>query len=595
MDMKKIGGRITALRRERGFTQEALADIIGVSPQAVSKWENARALPETALLPKLANALTTRIDALLADSKIQVLSAVYGDGIESFDVADRLNGLVYNDRLDITAGAASLACPADFNRPKYLIVKFETEQGVYYTCAGDNERMIIDRTSAGLTITDTVTIVAGAYGTAKKHTDVMEKIEHYKTFNWNEYRADHELFPSDPANDDTEYLTLVYMNRDGIHMATCGEGDSIAYTADRSGLYRKPASGACFMPGVPALPEFGMGMECSWAAALTAALNGMGAETDYAHVMGVSGACYRLAFCSPGWDYSSVDGLVAYDYATPGFKAFGYSEERYGRVEKADRAYHRERIAKDIRGNMPVLGINLRVAAEWGVICGYRENGETLYCRTKYDGQDVMQDGAPDDETKAARDETAPGNNTPVPFGYTQVDNWPFLISYFAGKSEPPSDAENFINSLKIFVDCSAKEKTGGYYTGFTAYDVWRNDLLDDEWYENSGDEQFARRFSVGQFCTLALCDARKTAYAYINANISVIPEKKDVVARIAGLFKQISEKCETMHNMLDSGEYLEGARARGFWTRDMRHRQAAILLDVKSAEQTAARIAGDI
>ena len=58
--------------------------------------------------------------------------------------------------------------------------------------------------------------------------------------------------------------------------------------------------------------------------------------------MGVSGACYRLAFCSPGWDYSSVDGLVAYDYATPAFKAFGYIEERHGRiaiVEKAERIH----------------------------------------------------------------------------------------------------------------------------------------------------------------------------------------------------------------------------------------------------------------
>ncbi len=35
-----IGNRIRTLRKERGFTQEQLADAIGISFQAVSKWEN---------------------------------------------------------------------------------------------------------------------------------------------------------------------------------------------------------------------------------------------------------------------------------------------------------------------------------------------------------------------------------------------------------------------------------------------------------------------------------------------------------------------------------------------------------------------------
>jgi transcriptional regulator with XRE-family HTH domain len=35
---------------------EQLAELLGVSPQAVSKWENGKNLPETALLPKLVSA-----------------------------------------------------------------------------------------------------------------------------------------------------------------------------------------------------------------------------------------------------------------------------------------------------------------------------------------------------------------------------------------------------------------------------------------------------------------------------------------------------------------------------------------------------------
>ncbi|MCL2299159.1 MAG: helix-turn-helix domain-containing protein [Firmicutes bacterium] len=57
MDITKTGNQIARLRREKGLTGERLAEALMVSPQAVSKWENGRCLPETALLPALAEAL----------------------------------------------------------------------------------------------------------------------------------------------------------------------------------------------------------------------------------------------------------------------------------------------------------------------------------------------------------------------------------------------------------------------------------------------------------------------------------------------------------------------------------------------------------
>ena len=40
MNTKEIGAKIAALRKKQGITQEALAEQVGVSAQAVSKWEN---------------------------------------------------------------------------------------------------------------------------------------------------------------------------------------------------------------------------------------------------------------------------------------------------------------------------------------------------------------------------------------------------------------------------------------------------------------------------------------------------------------------------------------------------------------------------
>lgn len=69
--------RIAALRKERGYTGEALAERLSVSPQAVSKWENAKCLPETAILPALAEALECSIDSLLCPRELFILEAVY--------------------------------------------------------------------------------------------------------------------------------------------------------------------------------------------------------------------------------------------------------------------------------------------------------------------------------------------------------------------------------------------------------------------------------------------------------------------------------------------------------------------------------------
>lgn len=59
-----MGIRIGQLRRERGLTQEKLAGMLGVSPQAVSKWETGLGCPDITLLPEIARVLDTSLNAL---------------------------------------------------------------------------------------------------------------------------------------------------------------------------------------------------------------------------------------------------------------------------------------------------------------------------------------------------------------------------------------------------------------------------------------------------------------------------------------------------------------------------------------------------
>ncbi|WP_025679320.1 helix-turn-helix domain-containing protein [Paenibacillus polymyxa] len=62
---EKLARNISIYRKERGLTQEELAKILGLSFQAVSKWENGYTMPDISLLPQLSRTLEVSIDKLL--------------------------------------------------------------------------------------------------------------------------------------------------------------------------------------------------------------------------------------------------------------------------------------------------------------------------------------------------------------------------------------------------------------------------------------------------------------------------------------------------------------------------------------------------
>lgn len=55
IDQVKIGGFLRELRKEKGLTQEALAEKFGVSSRSVSRWENGNTMPELSILVDLAD------------------------------------------------------------------------------------------------------------------------------------------------------------------------------------------------------------------------------------------------------------------------------------------------------------------------------------------------------------------------------------------------------------------------------------------------------------------------------------------------------------------------------------------------------------
>ncbi|WP_223068839.1 methyltransferase domain-containing protein [Paenibacillus caui] len=77
----KLANNVQRYRKEKGLTQEALAGQLGLTSQAVSKWENAQAMPDISLLPQLSQILEVSVDKLLGyaayDNQVTIYEEEY--------------------------------------------------------------------------------------------------------------------------------------------------------------------------------------------------------------------------------------------------------------------------------------------------------------------------------------------------------------------------------------------------------------------------------------------------------------------------------------------------------------------------------------
>ena len=74
MDQIKIGKFIASCRKEQGFTQSALAEKLGISDRAVSKWETGKSMPDSGIMLELCDFLKINVNELLSGERIMVES-----------------------------------------------------------------------------------------------------------------------------------------------------------------------------------------------------------------------------------------------------------------------------------------------------------------------------------------------------------------------------------------------------------------------------------------------------------------------------------------------------------------------------------------
>lgn len=109
-----LGDNIRRIRLERGMTQSALAEALGVSDRAVSRWERNTAAPDVTLLPRLALVLETSADALLGVDPQRIQNEI----LRAIEDSNQLL-----DAGDASAAVALLRAKSDVypNQPELMV------------------------------------------------------------------------------------------------------------------------------------------------------------------------------------------------------------------------------------------------------------------------------------------------------------------------------------------------------------------------------------------------------------------------------------------------------------------------------------------
>ena len=92
MDTKKIGAFIAFNRKKKGYTQEQLAEKLGVTNKTISRWENGHYMPDLSLLEPLSKELDITLNELLAGEEIvkeEVVEYSEQNLIQTIDYTDK--------------------------------------------------------------------------------------------------------------------------------------------------------------------------------------------------------------------------------------------------------------------------------------------------------------------------------------------------------------------------------------------------------------------------------------------------------------------------------------------------------------------------
>ncbi|MBN1592596.1 MAG: PDZ domain-containing protein, partial [Candidatus Coatesbacteria bacterium] len=190
----------------------------------------------------------------------------------------------------------------------------------------------------------------------------------------------------------------------------------------------------------------------SYIACVRRVLAHYGEQYEYMYLMGISGAAFRLHFFG-GWCSSSPDPTCGFDCSKAVYEALGRKTEHHfmnhDNFEMPDALTEpemRQKITEAIDRDIPVIAIDIVQIPEWGIITGYQNDKQDLFCRSYFDPE--MED-------------------------YNVVEKMPWVTVMIGEKGEALSGEEAVKQSLAIAQYLGRAEKFDQYYSGIAGFEQW--------------------------------------------------------------------------------------------------------------------------
>lgn len=163
---KTIGKKLYDLRKQSGFTQDYVAEKLGVSAQAVSKWENDIACPDIMTLPSIAELYGITIDELFKKEEVQsnvkyektekvneneLIFRVYVDTANGDDIKVNLPYLLVKELINVGKDISSMFTGIDLSGVNFESIFRMVEMGVLgeivtvKTQNGDDIRVVVEK------------------------------------------------------------------------------------------------------------------------------------------------------------------------------------------------------------------------------------------------------------------------------------------------------------------------------------------------------------------------------------------------------------------------------------------------------------------
>ena len=134
MDQIKIGKFIASCRKEQGMTQAVLAEMLGISDRAISKWETGKSMPDSGIMLDLCELLKINVNELLSGERI--MAEAYDKRAEENLLAAAYVELPVWVRATLIAVAVVMILTVAF-----IAVGIEQKAG-YYECQKCHDRHI---------------------------------------------------------------------------------------------------------------------------------------------------------------------------------------------------------------------------------------------------------------------------------------------------------------------------------------------------------------------------------------------------------------------------------------------------------------------